>query len=102
MAVFHEGERAVQSRAGVGAEARGLGRGITRTIPEGVEPFLAAQRLVIVAGVDAAGRVWASMVTGAPGFITAPDAETLRLDAGLPAGDPLGDGLARDRVLGVL
>jgi uncharacterized protein len=102
MGVFHEGERAVQARAGVGAEARGLGRGITRAIPAGVEPFLESQRLAVLAGVDPARNVWASLVTGNPGFITAPDAETLRLAAGLPVGDPLGDGLTRDRALGVL
>jgi predicted pyridoxine 5'-phosphate oxidase superfamily flavin-nucleotide-binding protein len=102
MGVFHEGERAVQARVGVEAESRGLGRGITRSIPPGAEPFLEAQRIAILAGVDAAGNVWASLVTGNPGFITAPDPETLRLAAGLPDADPLRDGLARDRALGVL
>ena len=102
MGVFHEGERAVQARAGVEAESRGLGRGITRSIPPGAEPFLEAQRIAILAGVDDAGKVWASLVTGNPGFITAPDPDTLRLAAGLPGADPLGAGLARDRALGVL
>ena len=102
MGVFHSGEQRVQQRAGVQAESRALGRGITREIPEGAEPFLGAQRLAVLAGVDDAGRVWASAVTGAPGFITAPNARTLRLEASLPDGDPLRDGLAPDRPLGVL
>ncbi len=102
MGVFHEGERAVQARVGVEAESRGLGRGITRSIPPGAEPFLESQRIAILAGVDDAGNVWASLVTGNPGFITAPDAETLRLAAGLPDADPLHDALARDRAVGVL
>lgn len=102
MDIFHEGEREVQTRAGVAAEARSLGRGISSVIPAGAKPFLAAQRIAVLAGVDDAGRVWASMVTGMPGFITAPDAATLRLAARLPATDPLGKGLSRGRPLGIL
>ena len=102
MGVFHEGERAVQARAKVEAESRRLGRGISRAIPEGAEGFLEAQRLAVLAGVDRAGRLWASMVTGPAGFITAPDPRTLRLAAGLPAADPLREGLQVDRPLGVL
>src|SRR5262245_263137 len=102
MGVFHEGERAVQARAGVQAESRALGRGISHEIPEGAGPFLEAQRIAVLAGVDEAGRVWASLVTGNPGFITVPDARTLRLAAGLPPQDPLSTGLSRNRSLGVL
>ena len=102
MSKFHEGERAVQSRSGVTDEAGRLGRGITSTIPEAARPFLESQRIAVLAGVDGAGRVWASLVTGAPGLITAPSARTLRLAAGLPDADPLSEGLARGRPLGVL
>jgi predicted pyridoxine 5'-phosphate oxidase superfamily flavin-nucleotide-binding protein len=52
--------------------------------------------------VDRTGRVWASIVTGAPGFMTAPDRRTLRLAADLPEADPLSDGLSDGRLLGVL
>jgi len=99
---FHAGEREVQARAGVDAEARDLGRGISREIPAGAEPFLEAQRLAALAGVDGAGRVWASLVTGNPGFITAPDERTLRIATGLPAEDPLRAGLSPGQPLGVL
>jgi len=100
--VFHEGERSVQARAGVEAESRALGRGISRGLPEGAGPFLAAQRIAVLAGVDDAGRVWASIAIGNPGFITAPDPRTLRLAAGLPDADPLSQALSPDRPLGVL
>ena len=102
MGVFHEGERAVQARAGVAAEARGLGRGISRTIPPGAGPFLQSQRLAVMAGVDPAERVWASLVMGNPGFITAPDPATLRLAAGLPDADPLSQGLVDGQAIGIL
>jgi len=100
--VFHEGERAVQARAGVEAESRRLGRGISSEIPHGAGDFLEAQRLAALAGVDETGHVWASLVMGDPGFITAPDSRTLRLAAGLPAADPLSEGMARDNAIGVL
>src|SRR5262249_12173541 len=102
VSVFHEGERAVQMRVGVDADARTLGRGISPAIPDGAGPFLAAQRLVVLAGLDEAGHVWASPVSGASGFISAPSSRTLRLAAGLPTGDPLAEGLTPGRPLGLL
>jgi predicted pyridoxine 5'-phosphate oxidase superfamily flavin-nucleotide-binding protein len=102
MGVFHEGERAVQSRSGVAAEATRLGRGISSAIPPGAKPFLETQRIAILAGMDRGGRVWASLVAGNPGLITSPNPRTLRLANGPPVADPLSDGIARDGMLGVL
>ena len=102
MGKFHAGERQVQARVGVEAESHALGRGISQAIPAGAERFLEGQRIAVLAGVDGSGRVWASLVTGSPGFITAPDPRTLRLAASLPGGDPLEAGLGRDSALGVL
>ncbi len=92
----------MQARAGVQAESRALGRGISRAIPEGVEPFLESQRFAVLAGVDPAGRVWASLLTGNTGFITAPDSRTLRAAAALPVSDPLSAGLSPGQMVGVL
>jgi predicted pyridoxine 5'-phosphate oxidase superfamily flavin-nucleotide-binding protein len=102
MGVFHEGERQVQARAGVEAESRSLGRGISRIIPAGARPFLEAQRIAVLAGADGAGRVWASLLTGQPGFITAPNPRSVRLAVVLPDGDPLNEALGSGRPLGVL
>ena len=102
MATFHDGERAVQRRAGGAAEARSLGRGISSAIPPGAAPFLAAQRLAALAGIDARGCVWASLVMGDPGFITVPDPGTLRIAARLTAGDPLRGAIAQGTPIGVV
>ena len=102
MGVFHEGERAVQKRAGVSAEARSLGRGISSVLPAGIGPFVEAQRMAILAAADDRGRLWASLVLGKPGFFTAPDEHTLSLAAQLPAADPVGTRLGDDRPVGVL
>ena len=99
---FHAGERAVQSRAGVADEAGHLGRGISSAIPDAARPFLASQRIAVLAGIDPSGRVWASLVTGPPGVIAASSPRTLRLAAELPDADPLSEGLTRGRPLGVL
>src|SRR5262249_13243878 len=63
-------------------------------------PFLASQRIAVLAGIDPSGRVWASLVTGPPGVIAASSPRTLRLAAELPAADPLSEGLPRGRPLG--
>lgn len=92
----------MQSRAGVEAQSRQLGRGISADIPEGASAFLEAQRIAILAGVDAAARVWASIVAGNAGFISAPDHRRLHLAATLPEADPLREALIAGRPLGVL
>jgi len=62
--MFHEGELQVQTRAGVAAEARSVGRIIGSTISPAAAQFLEAQPLVILATIDRDGHVWASPVNG--------------------------------------
>ena len=64
---FHAGELELQRRAGVLEEARDLGRILASEIPAGAARFLQGQRFSVAAGVDAAGLVWASPLTGPPG-----------------------------------
>jgi len=102
MGVFHVGERAVQKRAGVSAEARSLGRGISSVLSAGIGPFVEAQRMAVLAAADDNGRLWASLVMGKPGFITAPDEHTLSLAAELPAADPVSACLGNGQPVGAL
>ncbi|MBV8519333.1 MAG: pyridoxamine 5'-phosphate oxidase family protein [Acidobacteria bacterium] len=76
---FHEGELAVQARAGVSDLAARVGRIINDTIPPAAVPFLAAQRVAIAATLDGDARVWTSLLVGAPGFARAIDERTLVL-----------------------
>src|SRR5208282_2932909 len=93
---FHNGEIAVQTRAGVRQTAADVGESIHDRIPAGAADFLRPRRMVVVASIDKRGRVWASVVCGAPGFIELIDDRTVRI-ASLPAhGDPLIDNLARE------
>ena len=52
--MFHEGELAVQRRAGVEAVAAKVGRSIHASIPPDHADFLSRQPFVVVAAADAA------------------------------------------------
>ena len=85
---FHSGEIAVQTRAGVTGDAAEVGEGIIDHVPEAARDFLASRRMVVIATIDARGRVWASVVTGEPGFLSLLDDRNLRIGALPPEGDP--------------
>jgi uncharacterized protein len=88
--VFHEGELAVQRRAGVADVAAQVGDGNVRTaLTENFAWFLSQRFFVIVASVDPEARVWASLLFGPVGFIEAPDPSHLELMAEPAPGDPL-------------
>jgi uncharacterized protein len=100
--VYHPGERLVQERAGVREMADRIGRSIGSTIPPAARNFLRSQPLVVVGSVDAGRRVWASLLTGAPGLVQAVDEKTLRINSRPAAGDPLGDNLAANDAVGMI
>jgi predicted pyridoxine 5'-phosphate oxidase superfamily flavin-nucleotide-binding protein len=79
-----------------------VGRGIRPGLPRGTDRFLARQRLAVASSLDARGRVWASLLTGPPGFIQAIDTQLLRLAARPALGDPLADDLGARSELGLL
>ena len=81
--MYHEGELAVQRRAGVAAEAARVGRIIGDAVPASFAAFLAAREFVIAGTLDGNGAVTASILTGGPGFAHAVDPRTLRIE---PAG----------------
>jgi predicted pyridoxine 5'-phosphate oxidase superfamily flavin-nucleotide-binding protein len=91
---FHEGEIAVQARAGVRIEADRLAAVIPGSIPPERHAFLSARRMAVLGTADAAGRVWASVVTGDRGLITPVDEHVVRVAARISPGDPLFDNLA--------
>jgi predicted pyridoxine 5'-phosphate oxidase superfamily flavin-nucleotide-binding protein len=100
---FHAGEQAAQQRAGVREVAESMGRrGIRRFMPEQHREFFAAQPFVVIGGADASGQPWATLRAGAPGFVSSPDANTLRIDGGVLAGDPLDASWREGALLGAL
>jgi predicted pyridoxine 5'-phosphate oxidase superfamily flavin-nucleotide-binding protein len=99
---YHSGELEVQARAGVLESAGKIGRSIRDALPPAAQQFLREQRVVIVATVDGQGAVWASLLSGAAGFIEGLDERALRIAATPNRGDPLGENLARPGAVGLL
>lgn len=102
MSPYHVGELAVQARAGVQELARRVGASIHSSIPLAAQEFLRDQPMLVVASLDASGRVWASLLAGAPGFVQALDERTVLIAATPAAGDPLGDNLRTGAQIGLL
>lgn len=102
--VFHEGELAVQERAGAVAQGRNSGRMISNRIIPGAIKFVSKQPFAVVGSVDAASNLWASIVVGQTGFMAAePQAldvdldQVIRVDA-----DPLWSNLSDNPQIGML
>ena len=96
--VWHEGELAVQRRAGVQTS----GRGIRSSIPEGLIGFLTESRLVIFASVDSERRAWASLRVSEPGFLCVIDPLTLETEPADLDGDLLLTNLKQNPDVGML
>ncbi|WP_374480099.1 pyridoxamine 5'-phosphate oxidase family protein [Zoogloea sp.] len=102
---FHTGEETLQARAGSRERLAEVGPRVIRpAMPETHQTFFGQLPFVVAGAVDGAGQPWASLLAGAPGFITAPADDRLRIAALPPAGDPL-EGLlqagARVGLLGI-
>ncbi|MEU9148749.1 pyridoxamine 5'-phosphate oxidase family protein [Streptomyces sp. NPDC048349] len=93
-AAYHAGPLSVQERVGVRDLAEHVGRSIGTGIRDVAAAFLGLQPHLVVGAADGAGRMWASLLTGAPGFVRATGPDRITVAGGLPAGDPLEEALA--------
>jgi uncharacterized protein len=99
---FHEGELAVQRRAGVFAQAARLGTSML-AIPDlngGIGGFLADRDFAVITARDAEGRLWISPLLAPAGFLAALD-RTLVIHTAPGPGDPL-SGLVAGQAVGLL
>ncbi|MFE0512042.1 pyridoxamine 5'-phosphate oxidase family protein [Streptomyces sp. NPDC058964] len=95
MGVYHPGSRAVQDRVGVRLAADHVGRAVGQGIKPVAAAFLELQPLLIAGAADpATGRVWASPLSGTPGFVRATGPRQISVAGGPPASDPLASALA--------
>jgi predicted pyridoxine 5'-phosphate oxidase superfamily flavin-nucleotide-binding protein len=86
---FHEGELAVQRRAGVGAQAARLSPMLAPPdLNGGASRFLGERDIAFMTARDRDYRLWTSPLIGAPGFLEGEGA-TLRIHATPSATDPL-------------
>ncbi len=71
--IFHAGERLVQERTGERGTALINSQGISPAIPAAARNFVGQQRWCVVGAADAAGAMWACLLSGEPGFVQASD-----------------------------
>lgn len=96
---FHEGELHVQKLAGECDTAQRNGRIIQNNLAADASRFVAAQTHVILASVGGDESIWASVMIGTPGFVSAPDENTIEFDltrAELGPDDPFWSNIDRD------
>jgi len=100
---FHAGERAVQQRLGVAEQMLGVGQRVIRDfMPEQHQQFYAQLPFIMIGAVDVAGRPWASMLVGEPGFMQSAHERQLDIAARAIPGDPISGGLHIGAPLGFL
>ncbi|WP_327679112.1 pyridoxamine 5'-phosphate oxidase family protein [Kitasatospora sp. NBC_00458] len=99
---YHPGERAAQARAGRLDRADHSGRAIGSTIPAVAARFLTERRMLVVGAADADGRLWATQLSGAQGFLRAADEHTLTVAARPDDDDPLAAALAAPAEVGTI
>lgn len=88
--IFHAGELQAQQMAGVREKMARVGGALIRDhMPEQHREFFPLLPTLMLGGHGARGRVWASVLWGAPGFVQSPDPVTLRIGARLAREDPL-------------
>ncbi|MFD8811097.1 pyridoxamine 5'-phosphate oxidase family protein [Streptomyces sp. NPDC059627] len=96
MSVYHEGSRALQEQTGLREAADHVGRAVGDGIKPVAAAFLELQPLLIVGAADPmTGRVWASPLSGRPGFVRATGPRQISVTGGPLHGDPLAAALAR-------
>ncbi len=100
---FHRGERDLQSRAGVRDQIEDVGQRFIRDfLPDEHREFYEQLPYVLIGSVDGAGRPWASILAGQPGFIQSPDERTLEVATARIAADPLNANLVPGAPIGIL
>jgi predicted pyridoxine 5'-phosphate oxidase superfamily flavin-nucleotide-binding protein len=99
---YHQGELAVQQRAGVRADARRIARMLDRADLRGsVVPFLRERTLAMLTARDAGGTLWISPLIGPRGFLEVTTPTTLRITTAPMVGDPL-SGLPSGQSVGLV
>jgi uncharacterized protein len=102
---FHDGEIAVQDRAGERDLACRHGGAISSRIVPAALPFLARQRLLALSAAADDGQLWTSVWYGEPGFVQSADGQRVSILRSLMAAshdDPVLRCLATGRDLGIL
>ncbi|MCM1949459.1 pyridoxamine 5'-phosphate oxidase family protein [Streptomyces sp. G2] len=99
---YHHGSLAVQARLGVQQAAAHIAPSINPGIRPVAAAFLEAQPMLVLGAAAPDGRVWASLLTGEPGFARATGPHTVSVAGGLAPNDPLAEALATGTAVGTI
>lgn len=99
---FHDGEIQVQTRVGVRAEAEQLSRMIGKTLKPAAIELLRAQPMAIASSISPDDSVWASLLTGVPGFVQSIDPQTIQIKTNVSTTDLLHQNLQSNSPIGLL
>ncbi|RVT93049.1 pyridoxamine 5'-phosphate oxidase family protein [Sphingomonas crocodyli] len=103
LAIWHEGERALQEKVGVADRMAEIGKRVVRDfMPDQHRDFYAQLPFIVLGSVDAAGDAWATFVEGRPGFMSSPTPTILDIAARPHPGDPAGQGIGDGTPVGLL
>src|SRR4051812_46058395 len=85
---IHEGEQAVQARAGEGGPGWGSPM-FDGEISTGFADFLRTVHVVAIGGHDGEGAGWCSVITGEAGFVDTVNSRTIEVNALPSPADPM-------------
>lgn len=100
---FHDGEQAMQARAGVREKLEEIGPRLIRDhMPDQHRELFAKLPMVLLGSLDAGGQPWASVLMREHGLMTSSDAHHLEIHALPQKGDPLANNLRPGALIGML
>lgn len=100
---FHAGEQVVQGRLGVRESIEPWARKFVRPwVPEEHREFFAGLPFIVAGARDQAGRPWATVLAGRPGFVHSPHEKSLAVGSAPAVGDALGDAFGVGADVGLL
>lgn len=100
---FHAGEVQLQEISGLAEKMAEIGsRVVRRYMPDQHREFFSHLPYMIVGALDDTRQPWATILTGAPGFMQSPTPITLQIAAQTAADDPLAHALQSGAPIGML
>jgi predicted pyridoxine 5'-phosphate oxidase superfamily flavin-nucleotide-binding protein len=101
--VFHVGEQQLQQLTGARERLEAVGHAIVREhMPDQHRELFAKLPTLLLGLQDGSGQPWATLLHGPSGFVSSPDAQTLRVAALPAADDPVAPWLREGAALGLL
>nr|WP_316641722.1 pyridoxamine 5'-phosphate oxidase family protein [uncultured Roseateles sp.] len=103
MSAFHAGEQALQERVGVRERLeRGAPAFMRDRMPDQHRELFNKLPTLLLGALDAQGQPWATMLGGAPGFVSTPEARQMHIQLGSQRDDPVLQQLKPGSAVGVL